>query len=130
MYVSKPSSTVAAFEFMIEGNPTVYRLPKLNRLPAKEVARLSGVGSIKDEASRSAAGLDAIIGIFDKYAPGATDLMDTEQLLDVFLAWQDDSGVDAGESSASTSSSVSMAGRSTTTSSPEPDTPSMTYRNA
>ena len=130
MYVSKPSSTgVAAFEFMVEGSSTVYRLPRLNRLPAKEVARLNNVAAIKDETGRASAGLDAIISLFDKYAPGATDLMDTEQLMNVFLAWQEDSDITPGESKASTSSSESMAGRSTTISSPEPDTPSMMSRN-
>lgn len=94
---SKRSIDQNKFEFTVPGDDTVYAVPAVKYLPLGQVEKLQG--SAKDIT------LTDILDLFgDDAAKAAIRTLDTEQLQALTEAWQKDSGVQMGESSASSSS--------------------------
>lgn len=95
---SKKSIRQNQFEFMVPGDDTVYAVPKAKFLP---------VGVIEKMSTRGAVSISDILDLFgDGGSPAAVAVrtLDSEQLQALTEAWQRDSGLTVGESSASTDS--------------------------
>lgn len=96
---SKRSLHQNQFEFQVPGDDTIHRVPKLKHFPLSQIEKLSKGG----------AGV-TIADLLDMFAEGGTGAvdavrtLDTEQLQELTKAWQRDSGLTVGESSASTDS--------------------------
>lgn len=79
-----------SFDFALERDPdTVYRIPLIQDLPAKDVRALS-----KAKDSDSA---DLIFELFDKIAPGLTDVATQRDITLILEAWSDASNAELGE---------------------------------
>lgn len=91
---SKRSLAQNQFEYQVPGDDTVYRIIKAKFLTAGQIEKLSD----KDNIS-----FVDILDLFstDEAAGAAVRTLDTEQLQDLMHAWQTDSGIQLGESSAS-----------------------------
>lgn len=86
--------TGGKFEFRIEGEETVYSIPKAKNLPASVAFDLS-------EAAKSGEGIQAtriFLDLLDSNCPGLTETLTIEQLIALVEAWQ--SEVTLGESQA------------------------------
>jgi len=94
---SKRSIDQNKFEFTVPDDDTVYKVTAVKYLPLGSVEELQGnAGDIT---------LTDILDLFgDADAQAAVRTLDTEQLQALTEAWQQDSGVQMGESSASSSS--------------------------
>ena len=93
---SKRSIDQNKFEFNVPGDDRTYKVPKAKYLPLGAVEKLQGQSDVT---------LSDIIELFnDADAQVAIRRLDTEQLSALTEAWQNDSGVQLGESSASSSS--------------------------
>lgn len=96
---SKRSLHQNQFEFQVPGDDTIHRIPKMKYLPVGTIEKMALAGknvTISD-----------LIALFDgdnAAAAHAVRQLDTEQLQDLTEAWQKDSGITVGESSASTDS--------------------------
>ena len=90
------------FEFQLDGEGEVYSLPSLSNLSLEQMGifqRMSGGG---------AEAFDEIINFFESECPGITSKLTSEgatALFNAWKAWEKDSGIELGESSASNSSS-------------------------
>ena len=94
---SKRSIDQNKFEFNVPGDDRTYKVPKVKYLPLGSMEKLQG--QVADVT------LTDILDLFDdEDAQAAVRRLDTEQLQALTAAWQQDSGVDLGESSASSSS--------------------------
>lgn len=98
---SKRSIDQNKFEFSVPGDPAIYKVPKVKYLPLGQIEVLEG--------SAENVSLRDILDLFgeDEAAQAAVRTLDTEQLQALTEAWQKDSGIEVGESSGSTNSSVS-----------------------
>lgn len=95
---SKRSIKQNQFEFKVPGDKRTYSIPKAKYLPMGVVERMSSAEQVT---------LTDIIALFgDPESPAAVAVrtLDGEQITALTEAWQKDSGVQAGESSASTRS--------------------------
>lgn len=94
--VAKRSIDQNLFKFKMPGDDrTVYKLPKLQFIKPSLFERLEGSKKI-----------DIIRALTDEYIPGLFDAFeDPDQLLALYNAWAEESGISVGESSGSTSSS-------------------------
>lgn len=94
---SKRSIDQDKFEFKVPGDKRTYKVPKTKYLPLRAMEKLSGTA---EDVS-----LSDILDLFgDQQAQDAVRTLDAEQLKALTEAWQSDSGVQVGESSASSSS--------------------------
>jgi hypothetical protein len=94
---SKKSVRQNQFSFKIPGKTTTYHVPKAKFLPVGVIERMS---TKSDEIS-----ISDILGLFgDGAAADAVRTLDQDQLKFLTEAWQKDSGLTVGESSASTAS--------------------------
>lgn len=100
------------FKFkMPDDGRTVYKLPKLQYVKPSLFERLEGSRKI-----------EIIRALTDEYIPGLFDKFeDPDQLLALYNAWAEDSGISVGESSGSTSSSEPTVEPSAEISSPSAD---------
>jgi hypothetical protein len=114
---SKASIKQNRFEFMVPGDDKVYEVPKMRYLKPALIADL-------DQQEKKYAVLRSLLEV---YHPGLFDSFeDLDQVESLYNAWGEASGIQVGESSASTGSSpVSTAGPSDETSSSS-DAPSTT----
>lgn len=96
------------FKFSLPGDDKkVYKLPKLQYIKPKLVADLDGAPKMQ-----------IIRALVDEYIPGLFDhFEDPDQLLALYNAWAEESGLSVGESSGSTGSSESTEEPSAETSS-------------
>jgi hypothetical protein len=106
---SNASQKQNRFEFRVPGKRKVYDLPKVEFLrPAllKEIRDLAAtIGDAEPNAEQSMALFDCQVAIFEHYVPGFLELFDDqEQIADLVTAWQNESNVTLGESSASAES--------------------------
>lgn len=87
---------VETFDFSLDTDPgRVYRLPLFQHLPVKAVRALAKKAGDEDDA---AAKLDAVLDLFDRYAPGLTDEITQSDIQAVLEAWNSASEVSLGES--------------------------------
>lgn len=94
---SKKSIRQNQFEFQVPGDERIYSVPKAMYLPVGMIEKMS---TQTDQVS-----ISDIIGLFgDGEAADAVRTLDREQLENLTEAWQKDSGLTVGESSASTDS--------------------------
>lgn len=96
---SKRSVKQNQFLFKVPGDRKQYGIPKAKYLPVGVIEKMS---LRQDELT-----LVDILALFeggDKTASDAIRTLDGEQLMQLTSAWQEDSGISAGESSASTDS--------------------------
>lgn len=82
----------ATFDFCVDG--TAYSVPSYDTLDLDQV---EAFGTAKDNLSAEA----ALRGFFEGSAPGCTSGLLLKEFMDLVQAWQRDSDVTAGESSAS-----------------------------
>lgn len=85
------------FCFKLAGSDEVFRLPLMGSLPLKSV---NGMMKVM-EAETAGEMMDRQIEIFDAICPGLTDVVTADQLMEVFRAWREASGINEGESRAS-----------------------------
>jgi len=96
---SKRSLHQNQFEFKVPGDKKLYRIPKIKYLPVGTIEKMALAGknvTISD-----------MLSLFDGDNSAAADAvrkLDREQLEALTRAWQEDSGIVVGESSASTDS--------------------------
>lgn len=104
---SKASIKQNRFEFTVPGSRKVHTLPKVQYLRPSDLATLQGLASevgegqtpTSEQAQRIYA---AQLAIFDHYVPGFIGLFDdSEQIGALMAAWQAESNISLGESSAS-----------------------------
>lgn len=94
---SKRSLAQNRFEFTLPGEKTKHSIP---------LAKYLSTGQIEEIAKQDQVGLVEILGIFDekdvpKKTRDAVRTLDQEQLEGLMQAWQQESGITVGESSAS-----------------------------
>lgn len=96
------------FKFKMPGDDrTVYKLPKLQYIKPSLVEQLDGQSK-----------MTIVRRLTDEYIPGLFDRFeDPDQLLSLYEAWAEESGLSVGESSGSNGSSESTAEPSDETSS-------------
>lgn len=92
---SKRSIRQNQFEFKVPGDRKTYHIPKAKYLTVGQVEKLAGKGS----AELAITDLLDIVG--EGEARAAVETLDTEQLMALMTAWQADSQLEVGESSAS-----------------------------
>lgn len=87
-----------------EDGGDVYRIPLIENLPLKFLEPLQEAANAmqskrrREQEKASVLLLKAVVSILDHYAPGVSELMDTETLQAFFDAWQEASEGDLGES--------------------------------
>ena len=82
------SGTPGQFDFALERDPeTVYSLPLIQDLPAKQVRSLS----------KAQSDVDIIFDLLDKLAPGLTDTATQRDISLIMEAWSEASNADLGE---------------------------------
>lgn len=101
---SKRSIDQDKFEFKVPGDRRKYKIPKVKYLPLDAIKKLEAAAR-GGEAAKDVT-LDDIVNLFgsDAAVQKAIGTLDTSQLQALTIAWQQDSGVSVGESSASSSS--------------------------
>lgn len=80
------------FCFKLEGSDELHRLPALGSLPLKAARELVGL-----DTSDTAALVDTVGGVFERYCPGLTESLTLEQFAELTEAWMGASGVSLGE---------------------------------
>lgn len=96
---SKRSLKQNQFKFKVPGDKTFYFIPKAKYLPVGVIEKLA--------SNAEQVTLIDILAMFkgaDEKSLEAIRTLDSEQLIDLTSAWQEDSGVTTGESSASSTS--------------------------
>lgn len=96
---SKRSIAQNQFKFKVPGDRKIYSIPKAKFLPVGVIEKVS--------ANRDEVTLIDILGLLegnDEKTGAAIRTLDSEQLIELTKAWQADSGIELGESSASTTS--------------------------
>lgn len=79
-----------AFRFAIEGNEdTVFELPMIQDLPARQVQKLSDAGDDR--------GAKELFDLLDALAPGLLDVATQREVGEILSAWSDASQVSLGE---------------------------------
>lgn len=101
------ASSLDPFVFRLPGERKDRELPHLGSLPIGikgDLARASApmmkaikAGRKPTDAAELAAG-EAMLSLFDRVAPGLTNLIDERQLAQLMAAWEEHSGVSLGES--------------------------------
>jgi len=106
---SKASIEQNQFKFKVPGEKGKRSLPLLKFLPIglrSKLAEAAGPIAAAQKADRKpdTADLEKIgtlqLALLEKYSPGVSDLLDTDQLGALLVAWQEASGVTVGESAA------------------------------
>lgn len=87
------------FEFQLDGEGEVYSLPSFADLSLEQVKFFQGM--IGHEADA----YDGVLEFLEMECPGLTKKLTTGGALALIRAWEKDSGIELGESSASNSSS-------------------------
>ncbi|WMI34031.1 tail assembly chaperone [Microbacterium phage TukTuk] len=95
---SKRSIRQNQFEFKVPGDRKTYRIPKAKYLTMGQIEALQ---EKKDEVLLT----DILEMLGQGEAREAVRTLDQEQLMDLMEAWQTDSGISVGESSASPATS-------------------------
>lgn len=93
---SKRSIGQNLFEFELPGDPTVYTIPKAKYMTTGQVELLAGAGS----GDLKITDVLEVLGQNEE-AAAAVRTLDVEQMQALMQAWQADSGLELGESSAS-----------------------------
>lgn len=110
---SKASIKQNQFEFKVPGERKMRTLPKVKYLPVGLRNKLAAAGrpimAAKDAGrDPDPADLEVLgslqLDLLEEHSPGVTDLLDSEQLGALLIAWQEDSGITVGESQASADS--------------------------
>lgn len=96
---SKRSIKQNQFQFKVPGDRKTYSIPKAKYLTVGQVEQLSSLGE------KELAITDILELLGQGEAREAVRTLDTEQLMALMQAWQEDSQVQLGESSASTATS-------------------------
>lgn len=78
------------FEFMLEGDDTVYKLPPFKRIPFRLV-----VNALKAKTNEEV--VIVLMDYVDEHCPGFIDKADMDQAIYVVNAWKDSSGLTSGE---------------------------------
>lgn len=107
---SKASVKQNRFEFTVPGSKKVHSVPKVQYIrPAflREIQELAA--DVPDGQEPPPAIAQALyraqMKVFEHYVPGFADLFDdSEQVGNLMVAWQNDSNISLGESSASSAS--------------------------
>jgi hypothetical protein len=95
------------FEFKMPGDKKVYKVPKLKYIRPALIEQLDG-------GKKS----EIMSALIEAYHPGLyAKFDDADQLVDLYEAWAEASGISMGESSGSTASSASTESPSAETSS-------------
>lgn len=81
------------FCFRLAGSDETFRLPLMGSLPLKTVNAMMKVMEAKSAGEM----MTKQIEIFDSICPGLTDVVTADQLMEVFRAWRDASGINEGE---------------------------------
>lgn len=87
------------FEFQLDGEGEVYSLPSFADLSLEQVKSFQGMIGHEAEA------FDGILKFLESECPGLTEKLTSGGALALIRAWEKDSGIELGESSASNSSS-------------------------
>lgn len=87
------------FEFQLDGEGEVYSLPSFADLSLEQVKFFHGM------IGHEAQAYDGIYEFLESECPGLTKKLTTGGALALIRAWEKDSGIELGESSASSSSS-------------------------
>ena len=87
------------FEFQLDGEGEVYSLPSFAELSLEQVRNFRGMSGSEAEA------FDGIIKFLESECPGITGKLTSGGATALIRAWEKDSGIELGESSASNSSS-------------------------
>ena len=87
------------FEFQLDGEGEVYSLPSFAELSLEQVRNFRGMSGSEAEA------FDGIIKFLESECPGITGKLTSGGATALIRAWEKDSGIELGESSASDSSS-------------------------
>lgn len=87
------------FEFQLDGEGEVYSLPSFADLSLEQVKFFQGM------IGHEAQAYDGIYEFLESECPGLTKKLTTGGALALIRAWEKDSGIELGESSASNSSS-------------------------
>lgn len=87
------------FEFQLDGEGEVYSLPSFAELSLEQVRSFRGMSGSEADA------FDRIIKFLESECPGITEKLTSGGATALIRAWEKDSGIELGESSASSSSS-------------------------
>ncbi|MDO5676506.1 MAG: hypothetical protein Q4G35_03245 [Propionibacteriaceae bacterium] len=113
MVFQVPATSLEPFEFQLPGEAEPRKLTHLNAMPlglknqlaetAKPIAAAQKAGRQATKRQNEAYGV-VLLKLFEFAAPGLTQLVDETQLAMILAAWQEHSGITAGESRASAGS--------------------------
>jgi hypothetical protein len=110
---SKASHKQNQFEFKVPGEKKKRTLPQLKFLPIGIRTKLAEAGrpiaaaqeaGVKPETADLERMGTLQLELLEKHSPGISDVLDTEQLGALLVAWQEASGITVGESQASATS--------------------------
>lgn len=87
------------FEFQLDGEGEVYSLPSFAELSLEQVRSFRGMSGSEADA------FDGIIKFLESECPGITGKLTSGGATALIRAWEKDSGIELGESSASNGSS-------------------------
>ena len=107
---SKASIKQNRFEFTVPGSKKVHSVPKVQYVKPAFLAELQRIADGAGEGDTLTQGqqvalYQAQMRLFEHYVPGFADLFDdSEQIGELMAAWQAESNISLGESSASAGS--------------------------
>lgn len=107
---SKASIKQNRFEFTVPGSKKIYSVPKAQYVRPAFLARLRALAADVPDGQEPPPEIamelfNAQLEMFSHYVPGFTDLFDdSEQIGELLVAWQAESSISLGESSASADS--------------------------
>lgn len=107
---SKASVKQNRFEFTVPGSKRVHSVPKVQYIKPAYLKQLQDIADGAGEGDaltkeQQVALYQAQLAMFEHYVPGFTDLFDdSEQIGELMAAWQAESNISLGESSASSAS--------------------------
>ena len=80
-------SKKGAFKFKVDGSDKLWSLPLIDCLPVKSAMRLRDSGD----------GIEGAVALIDELCPGLTDVLTLDGMTQLFDAWNEASGISAGE---------------------------------
>lgn len=81
-----------SMEFRVGSSKKLYKLPLAASLPASYSVAFAAIAAEDDEAQQAKTAQEFIIGLLDRYCPGASEALTIGALGELLGAWMDASG--------------------------------------
>ena len=85
------------WKFQLAGSEKVWALPLMGSLPISQARDIARLADAKTEGEM----LDASFELFERLCPGLCETVTTDQLAAILTGWREASGINPGESRAS-----------------------------